>query len=169
MVDELLFQLLGAVAVISALAVVLFRSPIYSVLSLIVCFFCVSGTYLLLHATFLAIVNIIVYAGAIMVLFLFVIMLLNLNKASEGSKPLPFRLAGIGISVIIFFILLAAVARMHGPVMTGPMMDGSLKAISKILFGEYMLAFELSSVLFLTAIVGVVLLSRKEPDGEEAR
>lgn len=160
--SSLLFLVLGGVAVLSALAVVILKNPIYSVLSLIVCFFCVAGNYLLLHAEFLAIVNVIVYAGAIMVLFLFVIMLLNLNSEKETRKPIVFQ----GIAILAGGLILASVllALNPHPVATGPVVEGSLKALSKVLFGEYMLPFELSSVLFLTAIVGVVLISRRHPD-----
>lgn len=158
----LIFLILAAISVISALAVISFRSPVYSVLSLIVCFFSVAGNYLLVHATFLAIVNIIVYAGAIMVLFLFVIMLLNLNKGVEGRKPALFQLAAVGVGSLLLLILVTV--SVHGNLAQGSpgVLNGSLKPLSRLLFGEYAIPFELSSILFLTAIVGVVLLSRSD-------
>ena len=85
--SQLVFYLLSALTIISALVVVFSKSPMYSVLSLIACFFTIAGHYIMMHAQFLAITHIIVYAGAIMVLFLFVVMLLNLNRESEPHKP----------------------------------------------------------------------------------
>src|SRR5919204_4275366 len=94
-IDEILFWFLSALALFSAIMVLLSKNPVHSVLWLIVVFFTISGHYLLLNAQFLAIVNIIVYAGAIMVLFLFVIMLMNLNASAEPPKNMYLRLAGV--------------------------------------------------------------------------
>src|SRR5258705_7767873 len=105
-ITQILFWLLAVLALFSALMVVVSKNPVYSVLWLIFTFFCISGHYILLNAQFLFIVNIIVYAGAIMVLFLFVIMLMNLNKSSEPQKNRWLRMAGVlgrGRFLLAFF------------------------------------------------------------------
>ena len=107
-----LFTLFAAISVLSALVVVAARSPVNSVIALIVCFLSIAGHYILLNAQFLAVVHIIVYTGAIMVLFLFVIMLLNLNKATEPMKALGTRIAAVIAGGLFFITLLAAIR--HG-------------------------------------------------------
>src|ERR1700710_1833665 len=107
-ITQILFWILSIVALFSALMVVLSKNPIYSVLWLIITFFTISGHYILLNAQFLAVVNIIVYAGAIMVLFLFVIMLMNLNADVEPQKNKWLRLAGIVAGGCLLLVLVAA-------------------------------------------------------------
>ena len=104
-----LFYLFAAISVISALVVVGARNPVNSVIALVVCFLSIAGHYVLLNAQFLAMVHVIVYTGAIMVLFLFVIMLLNLNKATEPTKSLGMRVAGITSGGLLFITLAAAI------------------------------------------------------------
>src|SRR5690606_10452523 len=119
----------------------------------------------LLHAEFLAIVNIIVYAGAIMVLFLFVIMLLNLNKEGEAGKPLPIKLAAIISGGLFIFTLISAIT---GPTVTkvansnDVMNIGLVKTLGKVLFTDYILPFEISSVLFLSSMIGAVMIGKKD-------
>src|SRR5438105_2357516 len=110
-VAHILFWFLSALAVVGAIGVVSSRNPIYSVLWLIVVFFAISGHYILLNAQFLAIVNIIVYAGAIMVLFLFVIMLMNLNADAEPSKNMYLRMAGVIAGMCLMIVFVAALSR----------------------------------------------------------
>ena len=107
-ITEILFWMLSAITLFSALMVVISRNPVYSVLWLIVTFFTISGHYILLNAQFLAIVNIIVYAGAIMVLFLFVIMLMNLNRDTEPQKNKWLKLAGAVAGGSLLLVLVAA-------------------------------------------------------------
>src|SRR3954469_3814420 len=107
-VIDILFYALSAIAIGSALLVVLSKNPVHSVLWLIVTFFAVSGHYILMNAQFLGIVNIIVYAGAIMVLFLFVIMLMNLNSDTEPQKNRLVQLAGVISGGVLFLVILAA-------------------------------------------------------------
>src|SRR6201990_2943589 len=107
---EILFWILSALASFSALMVLVSKNPVHSVLWLIVVFFAISGHYVLLNAQFLAIVNLIVYAGAIMVLFLFVIMLMNLNAETEPQKHIWMKLAGV-ISGGCFLLMLVSLAR----------------------------------------------------------
>src|SRR6476661_5277278 len=106
-ITEILFWILAIVALFSALMVITSKNPVHSVLWLVVTFFSISGHYILLNAQFLAIVNIIVYAGAIMVLFLFVIMLMNLNKQTEPQKHRWLRLAGAVAGGCLLLVLVA--------------------------------------------------------------
>ena len=159
-----LFYLFAAVSVISALLVVSARSPINSVIALIVCFLSIAGHYILLNAQFLAMVHVIVYTGAIMVLFLFVIMLLNLNKVSEPRKSLTTRIAAV-LAGGLFFLTLTAAIRHGISVHAANAFDpgvGLVRSVGMSLFQEFLLPFEISSVLFLSAMVGVVMLGKKE-------
>ena len=167
--NSIIFLVLSILAIGSALLVIFSKSPVYSVLFLIVTFFTIAGHYaFLLHADFLAIVNIIVYAGAIMVLFLFVIMLLNLNKESEPIQPFPIKLAAIISGGLFLFTLLAAftsptMANALNPQSSNIVASdiGSVKVLGKVLFKEYILPFEITSVLFLSAMIGAVMLGKK--------
>jgi len=145
--------------------VVVSKNPVYSVLWLILTFFCISGHYVLLNAQFLFIVNIIVYAGAIMVLFLFVIMLMNLNKSSEPQKNRWLRMAGVLAGGCLLLIFVAAlknidIRKQVAETNTGDI--GLIQNLGKALFNEYVVPFEISSVLFLSAMVGVVVIGKKE-------
>jgi NADH-quinone oxidoreductase subunit J len=163
-VTEILFWFLSLLAVAAAAGVVLSRSPIYSVLCLIVVFFAISGHYILMNAQFLAIVNIIVYAGAIMVLFLFVIMLMNLNADAEPPKNIYLKAAGViaGMCLMIVFVAaLASSADIKVPLTRGSDI-GLIKNLGKALFNEYVIPFEISSILFLSAMVGAVVIGKKD-------
>lgn len=156
------FFILALISIVSAIGVVFSKNPVYSVLALIVCFFSITGHYVLLNAHFLAVVNLIVYAGAIMVLFLFVIMLLNLNKESEPHKPFLAKLTAV-ISGSVLMVILAAALRTYeaGVPAELPETYGGAKDIGKIIFSEFLLPFEVSSILFITAMVGAVILGKK--------
>ncbi len=155
----ILFWVFSILAVASALSVVLNRNPIYSVLSLIFCFFSIAGHYLLMGSLFLATVHIIVYAGAIMVLFLFVIMLMNLQDIPEFvSKWWQFGAAFVAISLLVFGIACHIYASPTS-IMVG---DMSLKTIAHSIFTIYAVPFEVSAVLFLSAVIGVVTLGKSE-------
>lgn len=163
-VTQILFWFLSVLAIVAAGGVVLSKSPIYSVLWLIVVFFSISGHYILMNAQFLAIVNIIVYAGAIMVLFLFVIMLMNLNADAEPAKNIYLKMAGVVAGMCLMIVFVAAVAQ-SGDIKV-PLAKGSdvglIKNLGKALFNEYVIPFEISSVLFLSAMVGAVVLGKKD-------
>lgn len=164
-ITQILFWILSVVALFSALMVVISKNPVYSVLWLIVVFFSISGHYLLLNAQFLAIVNIIVYAGAIMVLFLFVIMLLNLNSDNEPQKNKWLKLAGAVAGGCLLLVLVAALKNAEtksqiAEVNTGNI--GLIENLGKALFHDYVVPFEISSILFLSAMVGAVVLGKKE-------
>jgi NADH-quinone oxidoreductase subunit J len=156
------FYFLSFLAVLSALMVVFSKNPIYSVLYLVITFFCVGGHYLLLSADFLFAVHIIVYAGAIMVLFLYVIMLLNLNQESEPEKSNILRVAAIISAGLLMIVVLGAVRAAdtavvafdtHGEI-------GAVKNLGKLLFNEFLLPFEIVSLLLLSAMVGAVMLGK---------
>ena len=163
---QILFYLLSGLAVFAALMVLLSKNPVHSVLWLIVVFFAISGHYIMLNAQFLAIVNLIVYAGAIMVLFLFVIMLMNLNSSSEPGKHIWMKLAGV-VAGGCFLIMLVSLAS-QAPEMTNKTVQmkegniGLIKELGKVLFSDFVLPFELTSALFLSAMVGAVVLGKKD-------
>lgn len=158
----ILFIFLSVLAVGSALMVVTRKNPVHSVLFLVVTFFAISGHYVLLNAQFLAIVNIIVYAGAIMVLFLFVVMMMNLNIDAEPQKNKLLRFAGVISGGSLMLVMLASLTKAQGVVETGTGNQGLVKTLGMVLFNDYVLPFEISSVLFLSAMVGAVVISKRE-------
>jgi NADH-quinone oxidoreductase subunit J len=157
------FILLSLMAVGSAIMMITSKSPVNSILWLIVVFFAISGHYILLNAQFLAIVNIIVYAGAIMVLFLFVVMLMNLNAESEPAKNQRMQFIAIISGGCLLLVMLSAfrTAEAHQVMMAGGG-AGLIKTLGKVLFTDYVLPFEISSALFLSAMVGAVVIGKKE-------
>jgi len=158
------FYFVATLSVIFALMVVFAKNPIHSVLYLILTFFTFTVHYILLNAQFLAVVNFIVYMGAIMVLFLFVLMLLNLNKENEPNKSALLKIIGIvagGCLVVTLIGSLKSVAIASPLVLKNPGL-GLVENLGKELFGPFMLPFELSSLLLLSAMVGAVLLTKKE-------
>lgn len=163
---QIIFWFLSALALVSALMVLLSKNPVHSVLWLISVFFAISGHYILLNAQFLAIVNLIVYAGAIMVLFLFVIMLMNLNKDMDPQKNMWMKLAGAisgGCLLMILVSLVRQATEIGGKV--AEMKTGNIGLIGnlgKVLFNEYVVPFEISSVLFLSAMVGAIVIGKKD-------
>ncbi|MBY0534340.1 MAG: NADH-quinone oxidoreductase subunit J [Chitinophagaceae bacterium] len=161
---QILFWFLSALAIVSALSVVISKNPVYSVLSLIITFFAVSGHYILLNAQFIGIVNLIVYAGAIMVLFLFVIMLMNLNQDNEPQKNKWLKMAGVvsGGCLMLVFVAAFKTSEVNGKI--AQTIDGNIgltETLGKALFNEYVVPFEISSILFLSAMVGAVVIGKK--------
>ena len=161
-ITEILFWLLSALSLISAILVISSRHPVYSVLWLIVTFFTISGHYILLNAQFLAIVNIIVYAGAIMVLFLFVIMLMNLNKDTEPRKNKWLKFAGAVAGGSLLLVMVAALRTTEKQMTEMGSGDiGLIHNLGKVLFTDYVVPFEIASILFLTAMVGAVVIGKR--------
>jgi NADH-quinone oxidoreductase subunit J len=159
-----LFYFLSFVAVIAALMVVFSRNAVYSVLYLIITFFAIAGHYVLLNAQFLAAVHVIVYAGAIMVLFLYVIMLLDLNEAVERPKStlLTFAAAICAGSLLIILVgALRGTETIHGARVSTEDV-GLVKNLGAVLFKDYLLPFEVTSILLLAAMVGAVMLGKPE-------
>ena len=164
-VTPVLFWVLSVTALFSALMVITSKNPMHSVIWLIIVFFAISGHYLLLNAQFLAIVNIIVYAGAIMVLFLYVLMLMDLKKETEPKKNRWLKLAGAVAGGSLLLVLIAALkkadlANQFAETRTGDI--GLIENLGKVLFNEYVVPFEISSILFLSAMVGAVVIGKKE-------
>jgi NADH-quinone oxidoreductase subunit J len=168
------FYLFGLIAVASALLFVTRKSPVAAALWLVNTMFCLSALYVLLDAQFIAAIQVLVYAGAIMVVFLFVIMLLNLGHPSElmDSRGLGWQLAAgiVGLALLAEVIALTraripeGVALPPGYVAQDLARQGAIAPIARPLFTEYLLAFELTSVLLLAAIVGAVVLGRRRQD-----
>jgi NADH-quinone oxidoreductase subunit J len=169
--DQILFYVFATIAVLGALLVIVQRNPIYSVLAIIISFFGLAGLYVLLEAPFVAVVQIIIYAGAIMVLFLFVVMLLNVPREDAGEwdrahpyyRPWAMRI-GAALAVVMAVQLLWAFSRTPGlNVGIGDQRPGvsSVAELGRVLFTDYMFAFEVTSILIIIAMVGAVVLARK--------
>ncbi len=164
-VTQVLFLILSVMALFSALMVITSKNPMHSVIWLIIVFFAISGHYLLLNAQFLAIVNIIVYAGAIMVLFLYVLMLMDLKKETEPPKNRWLKIAGAIAGGSLLLVLVAALRKVdieNGIAETRTGEIGLIENLGKALFSEYVIPFEISSILFLSAMVGAVVIGKKE-------
>ena len=159
---EALFFLFAALAIGAAVNVLVQKHVLYSALSLIVLLVSMSGLFILLQADFLAVINIIVYAGAIMVLFVFVIMLLNLHDLEEGADRLRWlKFLGIPMALFLLFMILAAVVNITEVPPEG-LLSGSPEAIGRSLFTDYLLPFEATSLLILIALMGAVIFAKKE-------
>ncbi|HOX83436.1 MAG TPA: NADH-quinone oxidoreductase subunit J [Chryseolinea sp.] len=159
-----LFYFLSFVAVFAAVLVVFSKSPVSSVLYLIITFFAIAGHYVLMNAEFLAAVHVIVYAGAIMVLFLYVIMLLNLNKETEPHKSNVLKFAAVICAGLLMIVLVGSLkgADMMAQQQVANGQAGLVKNLGQILFKEFLLPFELASILLLAAMVGAVMLGKSE-------
>ena len=168
-VDLVLFLILATVAVISALGMLLSRNAVYSALFLVLNFATVAVFYLLLGAPFIAITQVTVYAGAIMVLFLFVIMLLGADPLPEG-KVLPWQkwlATGLAVVLAVEGIFLISTQKAAGLITSAPVEStGSPKAIGELLFSGYLLPFEVTSILLLVAMVGAIVLTNKKKGGQ---
>lgn len=163
--DVVFFFVLAIVAIGSAIALVISPNPVKSALFLIVNFFCLAVLYLLLHAQFVAVIQILVYAGAIMVLFLFVIMLLNLQDERhlvEESRSRKKLLAGVLCGTVLLEIVVSLTLITTSPGLS-PQAEqiGTVEAIGKVLYTEYLFPFEVTSLLLLASLVGVVVLAKK--------
>jgi NADH-quinone oxidoreductase subunit J len=161
-----IWYFLTALTLLSALMTIIAKNPIHSVLYLVFTFFCISGHYILLNAQFLMAVNIIVYAGAIMVLFLFVIMMLDLRKNMPDSKTNLTKLAGAilgGTMLVIFIATMRKTSFNQTAILENyTSQTGMVESLGKILYRDYILPFELVSVLFFVAMVGAVMLGKRE-------
>jgi len=168
--EWVLFLILALLAGAAAVGMVLQRSPIYSALCLILALFAQGGLYILLHAELIAAVHILVYAGAIMVLFLFVIMLLDLRP--DDQPPVQFNRVEVLLGLVLAGVLLAELALGVGPrIILGPQGSydletlrtvGNTQAVGRILFREYLIPFELTSVILLAAMVGAMVLAKRK-------
>ena len=168
--EKLLFYLFAGIAIVAALNVVALRRVFYSAVSLIICLTAISGIYMLLRAPFIAAVQIIVYAGAIMVLFLFVIMLLDPFSASSGpDKKSSLKYAAIILGMMVLSILYPVIkayelAMAPRNASTGAEAAGTVRHLGMVLFNEYLLPFEVISILILVAIIGAVVLAKRQAE-----
>jgi NADH-quinone oxidoreductase subunit J len=170
--ETVLFAALGLAAILAALLTITSPSPIASALYLVVTLFSLAGLYVLLAAPFVAAIQIIVYAGAVIVLILFVIMLLNL-KPIEEKIPIPWQVGGIAAAAMILLVTFLSIimgVSVSFPGRTALPPDyGKVSAIGGLLFSKYIYAFEVVSVLLLLAVIGAVALIRKQdPEGKDA-
>ena len=166
MIQPVLFYLFALVSILSGLSVILSRSPISSALSLVVCFFALAANYVLLDAHFVAVMQVLVYAGAIMVLFIFVIMLLNLREEpATGLTEISRRgLLGGAVAGLLGTGLITALGLLVAPPLPSVASDyGTVADVGRALFSDtYLLPFETVSALLTVALVGAVVLAKKE-------
>ena len=166
--DFIVFALLAAVTIVAALATIAWRNPIRSALSLIVCLFATAGIYVTLYAHFMAAMQVLVYAGAVMVLFVFVIMLLNLGKGklAEAKVTIISVLSGVVVLLLVgkFYRVLSGLGSDGGPLVPGKGVGpdfGAIGPVGEMLFKQFLLPFELASILLLVAVVGAVIIARR--------
>jgi len=160
----LIFFVLAGLAVFGAVALILQSHPIHSALSLILVMLSLAGLYLLMGAEFVAAVQIIVYGGAVMVLFVFVIMLLNAGEEERTNFSKLATFAGVPLALALGGVIAAAIARSSGH-LPAPAANGALtstRELSKLLFSEFVYPFELTSFLILVAIIGAIVLAQRE-------
>ena len=165
--ETILFYVLSAAAIASALLVVTRRSPVISALYLIVNFFCLAGLYLTLHAQFIAVIQIIVYAGAIMVLFVFVIMLLNLGDEPKLSDRMSYKkvvavVLAAGLLTELIYVIETSWVILPATTINDATDIGTVEYIGGQLFTGYLFPFEVTSILLLVAIVGAIVLAKRK-------
>lgn len=164
--EHLFFFYFALVITASSVLVVALRNPIYSALSLLIMFFHVAGLYVTLHAEFLAAVQVIVYAGAILVLYLFVVMLLNLKQDDRYHRQWPAA-AAVGSILALEAVMLTLVKGQplaDGPVGPEPVSEGlgNTEALGDVLYSTYLFPFEVASLLLLVAMIGAIMLAKKD-------
>jgi NADH-quinone oxidoreductase subunit J len=164
--ETVLFYVFGGIALLAAISVVAQKRVFYSAMSLVICLCAISAEYMLLNAPFIAAVQVIVYAGAIMVLFLFVIMLLDPFSAAvlrDRKKHLSYLAVLLGaFALFIFYKIFYSFNPAQTPKNAGFPGPGSVSRIGQALFSDYLLPFEITSVLILIAIIGVVVLAKRQ-------
>lgn len=169
---EILFYILATITLGSAALTLLSKNPIHSALWLVVSFFSLAGHYILLNSQFLGMVHIMVYSGAIMILMLFTIMLMNLNISHEVSKPFITKIVATVAFCLLGLLLLSITmrgAQVYELQYTNAGEDfQSVQVLGKILFDKYVLPFEMVAVLLLLAMIGAVLISKKDKTEKEA-
>jgi len=160
-----IFYFVAFLSILFAVLVISAKNPVHSILYLVLTFFTFTIQYILLNAQFVAIVNFIVYMGAILVLFLYTLMLINLNKDSEPMKTNLVKIAAVlgGGCLLVVVVAALKVIGVSDPVLIKDPNLGLVKNLGKILFNEFLLPFEISSLLLLSAMVGAVLLATKDP------
>jgi len=157
-----IFLVLAAIAIAGAVSVILQRHPIHSAISLIVVMMALAGLFLLLESEFIAAVQIIVYAGAIMVLFVFVIMLLNAGAEERTNMSRMARYAGVPLAIFLLIELAYQIGAATLPMTPQPPAENVTRGISMLLFQDFVFPFELTSILILIAILGALVLAQRE-------
>lgn len=161
----IIFYILAAITLGSGLLTVLSKNPVHSAIYMIVCFFSIAGHFLMLNAQFLSVIHIIVYTGAIMVLLLFTLMLMNLNEQHEPAKKVASRVAATVSACLMVVVMLAALlkATPQIEVYKNAEVDfQSVKVIGDVILNEYLVPFEFASVLLIASMIGAVLISKRE-------
>jgi len=166
--EQAFFFYFAFVIAAASVLVIAVRNPIYSAMALLVMFFHVAGLYVTLHAEFLAAVQIIVYAGAILVLYLFVVMLLNMRQDDRYHRQWPMA-AAVGLTLFIEAVILTAMKGWTAPpVATGRETTvgeaGNTEAIGDVLYSTYLFPFEVASLILLVAMIGAIILAKKDPE-----
>jgi NADH-quinone oxidoreductase subunit J len=165
---HIIFYVFASVAIGSALNVILSTNPVRSVLSLVVTFFAMAGIWMILHAEFLSIILVLVYVGAVMTLFLFVVMMLNIDKESSQSGFVSYLPFGIIVALLIMGLMLVVVGPQYFGLlqMPAPLVDvdtNNLKQLGDVLYTEYAYPFEVAGVLLLAAIIAAITLTYRGP------
>lgn len=162
---EILFYILSTLTIGSAALTILSKNPIHSAIWLVVSFFSIAGHYILLNAQFLGMVHIMVYSGAIMILMLFTIMLMNLNISTEIQKPIVVKLTATVAFCLVGLVFIAAIMKAN-PIVETYQNSGedfqSIKVLGQVLLNEYVVPFEMAAVLLLLSMIGAVLISKKD-------
>ena len=164
MTEAVFFYVFTALTLAAALSVVLNRQPIYSVLSLLVVMFCLAALFIMLGAYFVAALQVLLYAGAVLVLFLFVIMLLNLEQdALSRMRLYTLRISGTIAALLLFGTLARVFRETPAPPVNPALPGGTVESIGRLLFSTYLLPFELTSFIILAAVIGAVTLAKQKP------
>lgn len=166
--ESVVFYLFGLIAIVTAILVIIQKNPIYSALFLITTLFSIAVLFLLLNAQFVSAVQVLVYAGAIMILFLFAIMLLNIKYEEKAFATLTkLKILSIFIAVILFAEFIYVISSRKGLGMAGDITPekinqiGNVELIGKILFTRYLFPFEVASLVLLVAMVGIIVLAKR--------
>jgi NADH-quinone oxidoreductase subunit J len=162
--EQLFFYVFGGLTLITAAGVVTARNPVYAAMNLVASFFCMAAIYVMLSAHLLAFMQILVYAGAVMVLFLFVIMLISLNDEHLGyqHKKAAIQWVGAAAGLVLYAMVIAAVWQTAGGNPASLPADfGTVKAVGQVIYTQFLLPFEATSILLLVAIVGAVVVAKE--------
>ena len=163
MIHPVLFYVLSGLIVASAVGVILARHPLYAVLSLVVTLFSLSALFICLHAFFVAAIQVLVYAGAVLILFIFVVMLLDMApEVIFRARSWTMISLGTALGLLILWQTAAVSLKLKTPAVPGPAIDGTTAAIGRLLFTTYALPFEAASLLLLVGIIGAVVLAKKK-------
>ncbi len=169
MINQLIFLYFAAVILVSAVLMITRRNPVHSVMFMLLLFFHIAGIFVLLNAEFLAAVQLIVYAGAILILYLFVVMLLNVDRESSSARANRFWPWMVAFGVLIAGEVILLISRGSFPVEAGQTMllatGNGVGQLGELLYQKYLVPFEIASIILLVGLVGAVMLAKKRSDG----